>query len=54
MKKTVSNVCRMCGKDFQGSSSLRHCPNCRKKETRYRAQREKMRRNLPYYLKTDI
>ena len=54
MKKTVSNICRQCGKDFQGSSSLRYCPTCRKKEARYRAQREKMRRSLPYYLKTDI
>ena len=54
MKKTVYNVCRQCGKDFQGTSSLRHCPNCRKKELQYKALREKMRRSLPYYLKTDI
>jgi hypothetical protein len=33
---------------------MRRCPVCRKKEAQYRQQREKMKRSLPYYLKTDI
>jgi rubrerythrin len=53
-KKTSYTICRQCGRDFPGNPSMRRCPSCRKKEAQYRAQREKMKRNLPYYLKTDI
>jgi rubrerythrin len=54
MKKIVYTICRQCGRDFPGNPSMRRCPTCRKKEALYRAQREKMKRSLPYYLKTDI
>jgi len=53
-KKTSYTICRQCGRDFPGNPSMRRCPVCRKKESQYRAQREKMKRSLPYYLKTDI
>jgi len=54
MKKVPYTICRQCGRDFPGNPSMRRCPTCRKKEAQYRAQRERMKRNLPYYLKTDI
>jgi rubrerythrin len=54
MKKQVVSVCRDCGQEFRGRSGSSRCPNCRKKEAQYRAQREKMRRSLPFYLKTDV
>jgi Zn finger protein HypA/HybF involved in hydrogenase expression len=53
-KKTVTNICRICGKDFHGEPSSYRCPNCKKEDERYKAQREKLRRSLPYYLKADI
>ncbi|MDH4071306.1 MAG: hypothetical protein OEV30_12895 [Ignavibacteria bacterium] len=52
MKKIVVNVCRDCGNSFRGHSGSYRCPECRKKEEQYKAQREKMRRALPYYLRT--
>jgi len=54
MKKIVSTVCRDCGHQFRGRAGSYRCPSCRRKEARYKAQREKMRRGLPFYLKTDI
>ncbi|HEX9658239.1 MAG TPA: hypothetical protein VGB89_15145 [Bacteroidota bacterium] len=54
VKKRVSNVCRFCGNTFVGHSGAYRCPDCKKKELRYKAQREKQRRSLPYYLKTDM
>jgi rubrerythrin len=54
VKKVILNVCRFCGSDFQGQSGAYRCPRCKKKEEQYRAQREKLRRSLPYYLKTDV
>jgi rubrerythrin len=54
MKKITSNVCRYCGNVFRGHSGSYRCPSCKKKEEQYKAQREKMRRALPFYLKTDI
>jgi len=53
-KKMVLNVCRICGKDFQGEPSSYRCARCKKEDERYKAQREKLRRSLPYYLKADI
>ncbi len=53
-QKLVINVCRTCGNDFKGRSGAYRCPRCRKKEQQYKAQREKLRRSLPYYLKTDM
>jgi rubrerythrin len=52
VKKIVVNVCRDCGNSFRGHSGSYRCPECRKKEEQYKAQREKMRRALPYYLRT--
>jgi ribosomal protein L40E len=54
VKKEVLNVCRYCGSGFQGPSGAYRCPRCKKKELQYKAQREKLRKSLPYYLKTDI
>ena len=55
MKKIVpNNRCRDCGQEFRGPSGSYRCPECRKKEARYKEMRLKMRRSLPYYLKTDI
>lgn len=54
MKKIAVNVCRDCGNQFRGQTGSYRCPECRKKEIRYKQQREKMRRSLPFYLKTDI
>jgi rubrerythrin len=54
MKKVVMNICRYCGTEFRGHTGSYRCPECRKKEQQYKAQREKMRRSLPYYLKADI
>jgi tRNA(Ile2) C34 agmatinyltransferase TiaS len=53
MKKVSSNVCRDCGREFRGRTGSYRCPECRKKEARYKEMREKMRRSLPFYLKTD-
>jgi len=53
-KKLVTNICRICGRDFHGQPSSYRCPRCKKEDERYKAQREKLRRSLPYYLKTDI
>lgn len=54
MKKIAVNVCRDCGSQFRGQTGSYRCPDCRKKEIQYKQQREKMRRSLPFYLKTDI
>lgn len=54
MKKLSVHICRDCGQEFRGRSGSYRCPNCRKKEMRYKEQREKMRRSLPFYLKADI
>jgi len=54
VKKVVSNVCRDCSNEFRGPSGSYRCPECRKKEAQYKEQRERMRRSLPFYLKTDI
>jgi Zn finger protein HypA/HybF involved in hydrogenase expression len=54
VKKEVLNVCRYCANSFQGPSGSYRCPKCKKKELQYKAQREKVRKSLPYYLKTDI
>lgn len=53
MKKISSNVCRDCGREFRGRTGSYRCPECRKKEARYKEAREKWRRSLPFYLKTD-
>lgn len=53
LKKEVSIVCRDCGTQFRGSSGSYRCPSCKKKAARYKQQREKMLRNLPFYLKPD-
>lgn len=53
MKKIVNAVCRDCGHEFRGTVGSYRCPSCKKKEARYKAQREKMRRSLPFYLKPD-
>ncbi len=54
MKKQTTNTCRDCGQSFRGHTGAYRCPNCRKKQQKYKEMREKMRRSLPYYLKTDI
>ncbi len=53
MKKLVLTICRSCGREFRGRNSSARCPECRKKEAKYKEQREKMRRSLPFYLKPD-
>ncbi len=54
MKKTVQAVCRICGNSFRGQAGSYRCPRCKKEDQRYKAQRKKLRRNLPFYLKADI
>lgn len=53
-KKQTTNTCRDCGQTFRGHTGAYRCPECRKKQQKYKEMREKMRRSLPYYLKTDI
>lgn len=53
-KKEVLSVCRICGNDFRGQSGSYRCPRCKKEDQRYKAQREKLRKRLPFYLKADI
>jgi Zn finger protein HypA/HybF involved in hydrogenase expression len=54
IKKQTTNTCRDCGQSFRGHTGAYRCPECRKKQQKYKEMREKMRRSLPYYLKTDI
>jgi len=53
-KKEVLTVCRICGNGFRGQSGSYRCPRCKEQDRKYKAQREKLRRSLPYYLKTDV
>lgn len=53
MKKRGSTICRDCGNEFRGQVGAYRCPSCKKKEMAYRAKRERMRQQLPFYLKTD-
>jgi tRNA(Ile2) C34 agmatinyltransferase TiaS len=53
-KKEVLTVCRICGSGFRGQSGSYRCPRCKEQDRKYKAQREKLRRSLPYYLKTDV
>jgi tRNA(Ile2) C34 agmatinyltransferase TiaS len=53
MKKVASNICRDCGNTFRGKIGAFRCKECAIKEARYRHQRERMRRALPFYLKAN-
>jgi tRNA(Ile2) C34 agmatinyltransferase TiaS len=54
MKKRSLTICRSCGREFRGRPGAYRCTSCKEKENQYRAQRERMKRSLPYYLKADI
>jgi rubrerythrin len=53
-KKAVQAVCRVCGNDFRGQAGSYRCPRCKEEDQRYKAHREKLKKSLPFYLKTDI
>jgi rubrerythrin len=53
-KKTVQAVCRVCGNDFRAQAGSYRCPRCKEEDRRYKAHREKLKKSLPFYLKTDI
>ena len=37
-----------------GQAGSYRCPRCKKEDQKYKAQRKKLRRSLPFYLKADI
>lgn len=53
--KVRIRICSHCGDDFENAKreSNSICPKCRSTRARNRAERERNRRNLPYYLRTD-
>ena len=53
-KKKVQTVCRICGNSYYGQAGSYRCPRCREEDQRYKAHRERLKKNLPFYLKTDI
>jgi rubrerythrin len=53
-KKTVTTVCRICSNAFRGQAGSYRCPRCKEDDQRYKAHREKLKKSLPFYLKTDI
>ena len=53
-KKTSYTICRQCGRDFPGNPSMRRPSIVLDVAAHLDAQRQKMKPNLPYYLKTDI
>ena len=53
-KKTVKSVCRVCGNDFRGQAGTYRCARCKEDDQRYKAHREKLKKSLPFYLKTDM
>jgi Zn finger protein HypA/HybF involved in hydrogenase expression len=53
-KKTVQAVCRVSGNDFRGQAGIYRCPRCKQGDQGYKAHREKLKKRLPFYLKTDI
>ena len=53
-KKTVQTVCRICGNAFRGQAGSYRCPRCKENDQRYKLHREKLKKSLPFYLKTDM
>jgi len=53
-KKTVQTVCRICGNAFRGQAGSYRCTRCKQEDARYKAHREKLKKSLPFYLKTDM
>jgi rubrerythrin len=53
-KKTIRAVCRICNNDFRGQAGSYRCPRCKQEDQRYKAHREKLKKRLPFYLKTDM
>jgi Zn finger protein HypA/HybF involved in hydrogenase expression len=53
-RKTIQAVCRICRNDFRGQAGSYRCPRCKQEDQRYKAQREKLKKRLPFYLKTDM
>jgi Zn finger protein HypA/HybF involved in hydrogenase expression len=51
-KRKISAVCRVCYNEFRGRLGSNRCPRCRKEDERHKVQREKLKKNLPFYLKT--
>ena len=48
-KKTITTVCRVCYNEFRGRLGSNSCPLCRKEDERRKAQREMLKKNLPFY-----
>ncbi len=51
-KKKITTVCRDCDNEFRGRLGSNRCPRCRKEDEQHKAQREMLKKNLPFYLKT--
>ena len=46
-------ICRECGMLREVNWNSTKCPRCTKETRRIRLERERMKRALPFYLKTD-
>jgi rubrerythrin len=53
-KKTVQTVCRICGNAFRAQAGSYRCTRCKENDQRYKLHREKLKKSLPFYLKTDM
>jgi rubrerythrin len=53
-KKTALAVCRVCGNDFRAQVGTYRCPRCKEEDQKYKTHREKLKKSLPFYLKTDV
>lgn len=54
-KKLKLVQCTRCGDPWQTNNRCyRICPACRKEKVEFQKQRARHKRNLPYYLKTDM
>ena len=52
-RKTIQAVCRICGNAFRGQAGTYRCPRCKEEDQRHKSHREKLKKSLPFYLKTD-
>jgi rubrerythrin len=52
-KKSIQSVCRVCGNGFRGQAGSYRCPRCKENDERYKLHREKLKKSLSSYLRTD-
>lgn len=54
-QKIRINLCARCEEDFEAANAgIRICPKCRREKKEIYAARERHKRSLPFYLKTDM